>query len=1104
MKKFFLKILTFVTTLTMLFCVFPISAFAEMQYSGDYTYRIKSDGTIAIEGYYSWNDGNITDYIIPQQIDGRDVTELCAYAFNGYEVDNIVIPSTVTLIQPNAFDEMATKKFTVDKSNNNYKSVDGVIFSADGKKLVLYPRSSTEKIYTVPDGVTEIVSWAFNKSILETVILPSSLKVIGSYAFCYCSNLYAIVIPEGITDINEGAFLDCASLNTLYIPSTVSHIGDYALYAGDTHYFAASDSYAFEYMNESGIDVNAVRKPDNIDVTLSYTECFENTNGYTNSYNDPNGEYYEYYIYNDPYIESITLTYSDGTQTTYSNEQFYEEFGYYPDLYSDQSYFNQWHGGETHAFYFTFLNTFCKIDFNILPQLEISDFSIKISDQKSQIYEYTNGYYSTYYDENNIGHDFWYYYLHTSDFEYSFTYDGHQYIDLTEYEVYEMFGIYPEFTEETQQSYFNQYTVGLNRVDISLFGSIATSYVEILPQPEIHNFAVKYVGEDIIEKTHGYYATDWNDSRYWVYNFDTYNDFLFSFTDDKGIQHEDLYATDVEEIYGFSPDLIEPVQDIDNGLSIGENIITFKLFGSTASTAVNIIKSPYTKIEITAKDYELVENFDGFLYTDSDSNTYFNYNYDYSVYLYKNDTEYEYFESYYDLQNLLETECLNIDGQSYETPWTVGEHTVNVDIMGLKDQVNYMIVENPVKSVKILSDIKTEYYTYDEVFDIDGLTLEIEFKNGNIVTHTVNIDPDYYYKNYYNTSDSGYFIEGYPLECYIRYYNPNGVETAVVNYYGYEIETPVYIDYPNITGAEFITPPQDKNFSGAVIRVTEGDGTTKDFTVEKSFTLNESSDDAGDFTSYSAYIYLFTDQGIFCANTKYDVSKNTGDISNFALTFLNNELVIENDTLENITRENTASAYIENVIFDDYISNNSGFDDADMYFDGKVTAENIDYLIQHYVNDYYLSDAQTIKDILNSRLNITGEIDLSLSEYYDELNDYYNCPSYYYVANTCKNNLMVQLLDNGNYKYYYDYWVSECGEFKLIAEVTADGKLVSVSGAELRGDINADGEVNILDLIHLKNNLLDPEFYDFYSDMNSDNSINSLDFIAEKKYLFEN
>ena len=99
---------------------------------------------------------------------------------------------------------------------------------------------------------------------------------------------------------------------------------------------------------------------------------------------------------------------------------------------------------------------------------------------------------------------------------------------------------------------------------------------------------------------------------------------------------------------------------------------------------------------------------------------------------------------------------------------------------------------------------------------------------------------------------------------------------------------------------------------------------------------------------------------------------------------------------------------------------------------------------------------------------------------------------------------MVQLLDNGNYKYYYDYWVSECGEFKLTAEVTADGKLVSVSGAELRGDINADGEVNILDLIHLKNNLLDPEFYDFYSDMNSDSSVNSLDFIAEKKYLFEN
>ena len=1093
MKNIFLKILTLVLTLTMLFCVFPISAFAEMQYSGDYTYRIKSDGTVAIEGYYSWDDENIADYIIPQQIDGRDVTELCAFAFNGYECDNIVIPATVSLIQPNAFDGMGTEKYTVDENNSHYKSVDGVIFSADEKKLVLYPRSSTEKIYTVPDGVTEIVSWAFNKCILETVILPTSLKVIGSYAFCYCSNLYEIVMPEGITDINEGAFLDCGSLNTLYIPSTVSHIGDYALYAGDTQYFAAEDTYAYEYLHKSGIDAKAVQILDSIDVTLDYTECFENTNGYTSSYNDPNGEYYEYYIYNDPYIESITLTYSDGTQTTYSNEQFYEEFGYYPDLYSDQNHLNTWHAGETHAFYFSFLNNVCKIDFTVLEPCEISDFSVTVDENRSKIYENTNGSYSTYYDEDGTEYNFWYYNLYTSDFLYSFTYDGHQYIDLTEYEVYEMFGIYPEFTEETQQSYFNQYTVGLNRVDISLFGSIATSHIEILPQPKIYDFTVKYTGEDIIEKTHGSYVTDSDGSFYWAYNIDAYNDFTFSFTDEQGERHENVYSYQIEELYGFTPELIEPIQDNEHILGIGEHTITFKLLNSTASTSVNIIESPYTKIEIVAKDYELVENFDGYTYTDSDGNECFNYQYDYSVYLYTNDTEYEYFESYYDLQNLLETECLNIDGQSYETPWTVGEYTVNVDIMGLKDQVNYKVVENPVKSVKILSDIKTQYYTNDEIFNMDDLTLEIEFKNGNIITHTVDINPDYYYSHI-----KPYYIEGYPLECAVIDYDFK--QWVEINYYGYLLETPVYIKSPEITSAEFITPPQDKEFSGAVIRVTENDGSTKDFTVEKSYTISESSDITGDLISYSIQHFLVTDKGIFWANSSYEISQTTGEISNIDLWFLNQQLTVDSETLKNISRENTASGYIEHVIYDNYFASNY----IDMYFDGRVTAENIDYLIHQYVNDYYLANGQTIKDCLNEKLNIIGEIDLTLSNFYNEENDSYDGSLSYYVANNCKNNLKVEILDNGNYKYYYDYWVSECGEFKLAAEVTADGKLVSVSNAELRGDINTDGEVNILDLIHLKNNSLDPDFYDFYSDMNSDSSVNSLDFIAEKKYLFEN
>ena len=48
---------------------------------------------------------------------------------------------------------------------------------------------------------------------------------------------------------------------------------------------------------------------------------------------------------------------------------------------------------------------------------------------------------------------------------------------------------------------------------------------------------------------------------------------------------------------------------------------------------------------------------------------------------------------------------------------------------------------------------------------------------------------------------------------------------------------------------------------------------------------------------------------------------------------------------------------------------------------------------------------------------------------------------------------------------------------------------------ELEGDINSDGEVNILDVVDLVNIVLDNEEINDYSDINSDGVVNIIDII---------
>ena len=73
---------------------------------------------------------------------------------------------------------------SIECDSDYFKSIDGVLFTADYKTLVRYPPKKNGTDYVIPDSVVNIRSCAFrNCEFLENIILPNSLTRIGEEAF---------------------------------------------------------------------------------------------------------------------------------------------------------------------------------------------------------------------------------------------------------------------------------------------------------------------------------------------------------------------------------------------------------------------------------------------------------------------------------------------------------------------------------------------------------------------------------------------------------------------------------------------------------------------------------------------------------------------------------------------------------------------------------------------------------------------------------------------------------------------------------------------------------------------------------------------------------
>ncbi|MBR2866650.1 MAG: leucine-rich repeat protein, partial [Alistipes sp.] len=112
----------------------------------------------------------------------------------------------------------------------NYTTTDGNIADVNFYAISNEYNNGIGKVVYYGDG-TIIPARAFSDCVnLESVTIPSSVKIIGNNAFYGCSNLINITIPDSVTSIGDFAFDSCSNLKSVTIGNSITSIRDYAFF----------------------------------------------------------------------------------------------------------------------------------------------------------------------------------------------------------------------------------------------------------------------------------------------------------------------------------------------------------------------------------------------------------------------------------------------------------------------------------------------------------------------------------------------------------------------------------------------------------------------------------------------------------------------------------------------------------------------------------------------------------------------------------------------------------------------------------------------------------------------------------------------------------
>lgn len=265
MKKLFLFLCLFMSATLMQTWGYDFSSNTGGQFPIDLYYTINTDQkSVTVTQGPSSYAGNLIEIPATVTYEGKEyaVTTIGYKAFQQTKITEVIMPNTITEIESYAFDGSDVGSITFSK---NLKTIGDYAFNSTnlqqvelfegletiGKyafhggsyqehiKTLILPNTLLEigenafshnaiTFLKIPDNIEEIKSRTFEYCNLDSVVLPSKLRIIGESAFANCSSIRYIKFPNTLTEIKQSAFSGCSGLLSVTLPDNVQIVGNRA------------------------------------------------------------------------------------------------------------------------------------------------------------------------------------------------------------------------------------------------------------------------------------------------------------------------------------------------------------------------------------------------------------------------------------------------------------------------------------------------------------------------------------------------------------------------------------------------------------------------------------------------------------------------------------------------------------------------------------------------------------------------------------------------------------------------------------------------------------------------------------------------------------
>ena len=189
----------------------------------EYEYSQEYEGYIAVAP----KDKFISELVMPEFYDGKPVVGMAPnFLLDCSQILTMYISKSIKFIDTVGFIRLSNlRSVTVDKSNADFSSIDGILYNKTQTEIILVPKKINNAV-TIPSSIKTIDGYHFAYTSVTDITLSEGIERIDGGAFDHCP-IKTIHLPASLTTLDAKAFSGCETLETVTVSKQNAHFSLY-------------------------------------------------------------------------------------------------------------------------------------------------------------------------------------------------------------------------------------------------------------------------------------------------------------------------------------------------------------------------------------------------------------------------------------------------------------------------------------------------------------------------------------------------------------------------------------------------------------------------------------------------------------------------------------------------------------------------------------------------------------------------------------------------------------------------------------------------------------------------------------------------------------